>query len=131
MNLKDCRAAYDYFSGTASTIARQLGFAGIAIIWIFKTDQGGVYRVPPELIWPGLLLVGALAADFLHYLAAAVMWGGYHRHKERKGINDDQEFLAARWVNWPGNAFFGTKLALVVAAYALLIVFLVGKLNAA
>ena len=131
MKLQKIRAAYDYYSATVSTVARQLGFAGIAIIWIFKTDQGGAYTVPPELVWPGLLLVGGLAADFLHYVAGVIMWGSYGRYMELKGVDNDQEFFAPSWMNWPGNTFFVSKLVLIALAYALLVIFLIGKVIAA
>ena len=45
--------AYYSATDTASSIARQLGFAGIAIIWIFKHGDAGVLTVPKELLWPG------------------------------------------------------------------------------
>lgn len=130
MKLEHCRSAYDYFSRTASSVARQLGFAGIAVIWIFKSDHGGEYRVPDELIWPGLCLLGGLAADFLHYVVGSLIWGGYNRYKEIIGTLEDQDFLAPRWMNWPGNLLFCTKLFLICAAYSLLILFLVDKLRA-
>lgn len=41
-------------SDKSSEINRQLAFAGIAIIWVFKTDSGGRQIVPNELFLPGL-----------------------------------------------------------------------------
>jgi len=38
MKLAQARGHYEYFSGKASDISRQLGFAGIALIWVFKTQ---------------------------------------------------------------------------------------------
>jgi len=38
MNLQDYRDDFYTYSGKASDISRQLAFAGIAIIWIFKKE---------------------------------------------------------------------------------------------
>ena len=45
--------AYYSATDTASSIARQLGFAGIAIIWIFKHGNAGVLTVPKNFSGPG------------------------------------------------------------------------------
>ena len=92
----------------------------------FEPDQP-----PVELIWPGLFLIGGLAADFLHYVVGSLTWGGYHRYREIIGTTQDEDFLAPRWMNWPGNLLFGLKLLLICVAYSLLILFLVDKLGAA
>ena len=131
MKLEDCREAYDYFTGTLSSISRQLGFAGLAVIWIFKTEQSGAYSVPPELILPGVLLVAGLAADFLHYALGSIIWGCYHRYKEINGTIETDEFLAPSPINWPGNFMFFCKSVLIAIAYYLLLVFLLGRLSSA
>jgi hypothetical protein len=127
VKLDECRKAYDTYSSTASSICRQLGFAGIAIIWLFKTDQAGKYVVPSELTFPGFLLIAALTADFLHYIVCSSMWSGFGRWKELRGATPTDEFFAPRWINWPGNFFFWTKLALMLAAYLLMLSFLFGR----
>jgi hypothetical protein len=60
-------------SGKASDISRQLAFAAIAVVWLFKTDTPtGQITIPPDLIWPGILIVAALAADLLQYVAGSL-----------------------------------------------------------
>lgn len=59
------REAYRELSGTASTICRHLGFAGIAIIWIFRTGEGQAARVPASLAGPAILVVASLTLDLL------------------------------------------------------------------
>ena len=39
MKLSDYRETYYEFSGKASDVTRQLAFAGIAIVWIFKIEE--------------------------------------------------------------------------------------------
>ena len=41
MNLAFVRERYAYYSGKASDIVSQLDFAGIALVWLFKTEIKG------------------------------------------------------------------------------------------
>lgn len=131
MNIKKLWEVYDYHTETLSTISRQLGLAGLAIVWIFKTEAAGNYEVPAELVWPTIFLVGGLATDFLHYLVASEIWKFYARRKENAGIPQTDEFLVSSKINLPINLLFYTKLVFTIVAYALLLSFLIGKLNAA
>ncbi|HEX2050087.1 MAG TPA: hypothetical protein VHJ34_05550 [Actinomycetota bacterium] len=113
----------DYFSTTASTIVRQLGFAGIALVWLFRREtEGGVGVLPPDLRFPSLLVVLALTFDLLHYVWGSAAWGLFGRHKERKihGREQTEPFDAPTWMNYPTNLFFWGKIVLIVYAYVLI-----------
>ena len=131
MKLSDAYGYYAARSTKASDVARQLAFAGLAVVWIFKTGDNGLYSVPHGLVWPTVLMIGTLASDLLQYAVASLLWGTFHRLKERELLKEDRatandkEFEASPWINWPGLAFFWVKLFLVSAAYILLIGFLV------
>ena len=112
-------------SDKSSEINRQLAFAGIAIIWVFKTDSGGRQIVPDELFLPGLLLVSGLSLDLLHYVIKSEIWYRVTRSKEKAGI---AEFTVPEWVNYPGDILYWLKIVATIVAYALLIRFLVAKL---
>lgn len=112
-------------SDKSSEINRQLAFAGIAIIWVFKTDSGGRQIVPDELFLPGLLLVIGLSLDLLHYVVKSEIWYRVTRSKEKAGIT---EFTVPEWVNYPGDILYWLKVVATIIAYALLIRFLVAKL---
>ena len=125
MKLEDCRKHYYEYSGKASDILRQLAFAGIALIWIFRVTVHGQAQIPEALSVPAVLFACGLAFDLLQYLFATVMWGGFGRYKELKNKTPrDQEFKAPRWINWPGNTFFFLKTISVLMAYIFLIHFL-------
>ncbi len=126
MQLKNARENYEYFSGKASDLVRQLGFAGLATIWIFKTVQkGGEIAIPPELVGVGAIIIGALALDFLHYVYAAAAWGIFHRKKETtRDVDQDSEFDAPRVINWPHLGLFWLKIIAIGGAYVLLLKFL-------
>lgn len=181
MKLEDTRESYQFFSGKASEIVRQLGFAGIAVIWVFKVTVGDRQVVPPELLPAGILLVSGLTLDLLHYVIGTLIWGIYNRSKEKQlnaetestniqsidvgvpiqavaqlaaqqliqqAINnelektdskplpiksiiesqappEDEEFYASPFLNWPIISFFWLKIISILAAYFLLINFLV------
>jgi hypothetical protein len=116
-------------SGEASTksseINRQLAFAGIAIIWVFKTDSGGRQIVPNELFLPGLLLVLGLSLDLLHYVIKSEMWYRITRKNEKADI---AEFTVPEWINYPGDILYWIKIAATIIAYVLLIRFLLARL---
>ena len=126
MRLSDVQQAYDYFSGKASELARQLSFAGIAVIWVFRREGLETTQIPNALILPGLFFCLALACDLLHYVAGTVAWGTFHRLREKKITKDahDPVVTAPQYINWPQNVFFTAKLISVGVGYALLLRFL-------
>jgi len=125
MKLNDARENYYFFSGKTSELIRQLGLAGIAIIWIFKRDVAGLPKVPPELIRPLWLIALGLAFDMLQYATSTLIWGTYQRHKELAGVNENAEFKAPRWFNWPGITLITLKVVVIAFAYVYIIRFLV------
>ena len=125
MKTKDVRGFYEYHSGKVSDLVRQLGLAGIAVIWVFKVDSHGAPKIPVDLVLPLTLIVGTLALDFLQYAIASLIWATYNRIKEYQQVGDDVDFLAPRWINWPALICFWGKICLVVSAYFFLLKYLV------
>ncbi len=123
MTLAEAGAAYRDYSGKTSEIVRQLGFAGLALVWILSTDSQRSLPLawPLELLVPAMLIVTSLALDLVHYLAASLLWGGYHRRQERAGVQETATVLAPRWVNWPAVTFFWSKSLAMIAAYWVLL----------
>jgi hypothetical protein len=126
MKLKDSREAYNTYTGTTSEVCRQLSFAAIAVVWVFKIDQPGKpTAVPPALFWPALLAVFSLAFDLLQYLYASVAWGLFNRAKEKElSLSEDAEFDCPKQINWPTIGFFYLKLGCVIACYVLMLIYL-------
>lgn len=125
MKLSDYRETYYEFSGKASEVARKLAFAGIALIWIFKTSDVPTPKIPEELILPTGLLVLTLAFDLFQYVAATIIWGFFQWYEEKKlnDINDDPELSSHPCFKWPQNTFFGLKLMSISMAFVLLSIF--------
>lgn len=124
MKLSDFRKAYYEYSGKTSDVSRQLAFAGIALVWIFRIPNE--LRVPDGLLFPTALLAFALGCDLCHYVAGTLIWGGAHRRREKqlKDPNDDPESTAPAWYNYPGNACFVLKVIFVIWAYMLIITYI-------
>lgn len=126
MKLSEYKKDYDSLTGKASDVARQLSFAGIAIVWIFKSGEGPKTTVPKMLLLALALLAGSLFFDLLHYVISSVVWGHFHRKQEKKLTNlaDDPDVIAPPYYNWPVIFFFVMKLVLVVSGYVCLVWFL-------
>ena len=108
---------YHEYSGKASDITRQLGYAGLATIWIFKGGPESKPSVPQELFRPGPLIIVGLACDFLQYVVASVIWKSFHALKERRGIKSDENVKAPPWLNKPVVVFFWAKIIFVAIGY--------------
>jgi hypothetical protein len=129
MKLQDYRDTFYTFTGKASDISRQLAFAAIAVIWLFKSDEKGQLSIPNELVLPGILVVSALTLDLLQYCLGAGIWYSFYRSQEKQRALEDKEITHSVWLERPLSAIFWIKVALVVAAYCLILVYLVRMLG--
>lgn len=120
MKLSEARDAYYSHSASASTVARQLGFAGIALVWVFQQPADQLVVLPAALRAPTILLILGLGLDLLQYAISALLWGAFARHHERRKSSAAQ---APPWINWPALFCFWGKLGSVVCAYTLLLTF--------
>lgn len=115
MKLSDAREQYYAHSGAASAAARQLAFAGIAVVWILATEKVVVAVNSSELRLPLLAFVATLGLDLIHYYWQATFWGIFSRSKEKKG---DREFEGAPdWGNRVGISCWAFKGLTVTIGY--------------
>jgi hypothetical protein len=130
---KDAWANYYAHTGSASTVARQLALAGIAIVWIFKTDQSdGRIAIPMPLIWAALFMILSLAMDLGQYVLLSGAWWLFSRAKDRDStIDADTQFLAPGNINTPGELLWLLKIALMLVGYAFIIGYLITKVRMA
>ena len=119
MNIEKIRAAADYYSGKLSEISRQLSFAGIAVIWIFRvgTETGGI-SYSGDLIYPIGFFVLALLLDLLHYLYSTIVWTCLGNKMDKKNQN---ELKFSDLINYPANFLFASKVASVIIGYAFIL----------
>lgn len=122
--IEDYRVAHRKFSKSASNAARQLSFAGIALIWIFKVDNGISLTVPADLQYPALLLAAALAFDLLHYMIGTLVWYFFYRYHEKRNIKEEEKIDAPVELTIIIDTFFWLKLIFVIAAYIMIVNYL-------
>jgi hypothetical protein len=133
VKLSQARESYHFNSGTASSVARQAAFAGIAIIWVFNSPTKQlVVAIPQQLQAVALLLVICLALDLLQYVVSSIIWSVFSRILELKyphRLSEDPEMDAPPYLNWPCLACFWGKLFVLMAAYIRLAMFLLANLS--
>ena len=116
------RSTYQDATQTASTIVRQLAFAGIGFVWVFSIGSDVTVRsklvVPSNLLWVGLLLAICLTLDLVQSLYKSAMFGVIGREVEKHP--EDFSGLIPKWVNWPTNALFWVKAGVLGVAYFIL-----------
>ena len=122
MKLTDSLKRYEDRSGKLSDIARQLSLAALGIVWLFKSGTGPSYTIPHELLSVAAWAVIALSLDFCQYLYAALFWGWFNRHMEKRlEGNQNAEFGVWPEANWPTIMCFYGKLLATLATYAILL----------
>jgi hypothetical protein len=117
VKLQDYRDEFYAFSGKASDISRQLAFAGIAIIWLFKKDTLPGLSIPRELLLPGILILFSLTLDLFHYCLGSIIWRTFYRSKEKSGTSEDKELEHSEWLERPISFLFAAKIILMLLAY--------------
>jgi len=121
--LTQWREDYRFFSSAASAACRQMAFAGIAFIWVFKVENPAGPAIPPALHLPGALFALGLFLDLAQYLCGTAIWGIFHRYHEAKAYESgraDPQVLARPWMTWPIGICFWAKSAVVLLALTLL-----------
>lgn len=134
VKLSKAHEAYSYSSNTASTIARQIAFAGIGVVWVFNLRAPhAAIAIPQPLRVVVLLLVVCLALDLLQYAYGSLVWAVFARILERRHANwpdEDPQMDASPSLNWPSLTCFWGKLVVLVIAYIYLAAFIASKLHA-
>ncbi|HBS03963.1 MAG TPA: hypothetical protein DEA96_03285 [Leptospiraceae bacterium] len=132
--VKTAHENYAFYTGKASGLVRQLALGGIAVVWLFSLEpssEGTNYKLPSSLAWPLYLMVLSLAADFLHYMISAGIWGWrslhgvanfrklifWHYRQTPEGRNR-RDF----WVEFPSHFLFWLKSAFVLIGYIWLLI---------
>jgi hypothetical protein len=116
MKLQDYRNDFYTYSGKASDLNRQLAFAAIALIWLFKKDVGGQPTIPAALIFPTILVVTSLVFDMLQYCVASIIWRCFYLSMEQK-VSENKNLKHSVWLERPIWILFVLKVVAVLIAY--------------
>lgn len=129
MKLSDYKEDYYLFSGKVSDLTRQMAFAGIAIIWVFKKTLEGQFIIEDELVWPATLISLSLLFDISQYIYQTIVWGIFFNKYEKKGTKQDDDILAPRCMNYPANVLFWLKVILLLISYVMIITYLINNIT--
>jgi hypothetical protein len=135
---EEIRDLHKHYNQNTSQYVRQLAFAGIAVIWLFKINSLPNIDLPRSFISPLLLFVITLMLDFIHFALGSWLFG--------RNIST----LFARWADprglsgWSGKFYrkeqvqgvvlmgspalrliFWTKVTTLALGYTVLIVILI------
>jgi hypothetical protein len=132
MTIDDLWSDVRELTGKLSDVARQAAYAGLAVIWIFKTGDAAKYHLDRSLGWAGALLVLALAFDLAQYVGNIVLrWRNARREEKSRGVDyKGKDITLPKRLNRIPYALFALKVALVAAGYVLLVSYLLQTLIA-
>lgn len=117
MKLSEIREAYEELSGSLSKFNRQLAFAGIGIIWLFRTSTENGTTIEQAMLTPVLCFVVSFAFDLLQYFWQSYAWYIYYWYKRGKGSHEEDEMNEPEWPNIIAWVFFTIKVCALIAAY--------------
>lgn len=129
MKLSEYKEDYYTFTGKLSDINRQIAFAGIAIIWIFKKTTSIEMLIDPQLVLPAVLIIAALAVDILQYIYQSITWAIFYTYYKRKGKLEDEVINSPESLNYASWGLFILKVLLVIIAYCIIFKYLIGILT--
>src|SRR5215213_6125443 len=72
---EEVRNLHKHYNENINQSVRQLAFAGIAVVWLFKVNASNTINLPRSFIWPLLLFVITLALDFIHFVVGSLLFG--------------------------------------------------------
>lgn len=125
--LSEFKEDYYYFTGKLSDINRQIAFAAIALIWVFKKGKEVDFQIDDGLILPAILIVCALAFDIFQYIYQSITWSIFYTIKNRQHKKEDKKLKSPEYLNYPAWFFFCIKVVLVLIAYWKILGFLLDK----
>jgi len=129
MKVDEYKETFYWYTEKASDITRHLSFAGIAIIWIFRSTYPKGPLIPKTLLLPSIFFVIALSFDLLQYLSGTTIWGLYHRKKEKQRLPKNKDIKHPFWLPSPIYIFFILKICTVIVGYIIIINFLLDKIK--
>jgi len=132
MTLDDLWSDVRELTAKLSDVTRQAAYAGLAVIWIFKTGEAATYHLERSLIWAGVLLALALALDLAQYaVSVALRWFNAREEERVRGVDyKGKEVTLPKSINRVPYALFVLKVALVAAGYVMLLAYLLRVLLA-
>jgi hypothetical protein len=122
IKLSEIRKAFEEYSGRTSDLARQLAFAGIAIIWLLRVgDKTGDIKFSNSLLWPLGGFIIAVGCDLIQYLYYTIAWRIIDSAESKRDKNPNREVSVSKRIHWIPWILFGAKIVLIIVGYIFLL----------
>lgn len=105
----------------ASTVGRQLAYAGIATVWLLRNDAAP-RPLGNILLLALLFLSAALLSDFLQYVHCSRIWKRFYNEQFDLHGSDDARVDIPPRLTAPMYKFFWLKIGMLLAGYLFLII---------
>jgi len=90
---------FEGFAAKANDNIRQIAFAGIAVVWVFReTTSAAQFKLASELRWAAALFILALILDFIYYVVGFFMANARLDEIKRQ---EQESVLAGK--DWPSE----------------------------
>ncbi len=112
MALRDYNTEMEDYTRLASGAARQLAFAGIAVVWVFRaTGENGAPVLPKGLALAVLCFALALALDLGQYVVGWLIYKAFHRRHEKVAQRVGEQRGAGERAKYEDSVEMGVVLA--------------------
>ena len=119
MDIGDLWDGYKDYTSLISGAARQLSFAGFAVVWIYNDSKGATFHMPHMLLWATIAFIIAILLDYLQYAYGTAVYYIAARYREHKGQKSSKPLGNRVWL--PGELCLIGKSIAVVVGYAFLL----------
>lgn len=120
MKFTQIREEYYIHTAKASDVMRQLTYAGLGVIWIFKAGSA-LPIVPRSMVPAALSFVLALVSDLLQYLVLAESWRRVAVQADKAVDAEEDEYGVPAATNVWGVRLYRSKAIFLGLGYAALI----------
>jgi hypothetical protein len=126
MTLDDLWSDVHAVTAKLSDVSRQAAYAGLAVVWIFKTGDPSKYHLARTLLWAGALFALALAFDIAQYAYAVVRkWRNARQEETLRGVDyKGRSITLPKEINYVPYALFALKVAIVALGYVIMLSYL-------
>lgn len=118
MKTEELWKQYQSYTRDLTEHSRKLGFAGVAVCWIFRSSD---FTFPPMIYWALVFFVVYFISDVFHYLVGAVLTKRHVEKEEFRLLQEtgsvDGDVPKPRWLDWPAYGFFLTKAIAMIIAF--------------
>ncbi len=118
MKTEELWSQYQGYTRDLTEHSRKLGFAGIAICWLFRSSS---FTFPPMIYMALVFFVAYFICDIFHYLVSAVLTKNYVEKEELILLQETGSIAGdvpkPRWIDWPAYGFFLAKAGCLIIAF--------------